>query len=266
MKMKKKLSMLVVYLWAANVLGQVGIGTENPITSSILDVTSTNKGVLIPRVALSSTDNVFPFTGTITNGTMIFNTSHSGTGNTSVIPGIYVWHDDTWIFPANIGTTSSKVVKFTNAPSAVNFNPSTVEAPIKIDIFGTQVLNDDSALFEKLDNYSLKINQPGLYMVSINLALKQDPAVDNSRLTNYIYLNLDGVLASSKIVTLVPQYDPSKVDIDGRFAFGSNSYFNAVAGQVLTLHSARYKNGTNYNGTVNYDDTSLSSITVIKIR
>lgn len=33
---------------------QVGIGTQNPDKSSILDITSTNKGVLLPRVNLTS--------------------------------------------------------------------------------------------------------------------------------------------------------------------------------------------------------------------
>ena len=38
------------------------------------------------------------------------------------------------------------------------------------------------------------------------------------------------------------------------------------SGDVLTFLSQRYKDGKNYNGTVNFDETSLSSITIVKIQ
>lgn len=248
--------------------GQVGLGTDSPASSSVLDITSANKGVLIPRVALSSTIDKAPLSGNIPVGTMVFNTVNAGTGVQSVIPSVYVWDGAEWVFPAAIGRTKSQVIKFSNSPtSTMNFNPVSVASPVGIDIFNSVVFNSDTSgsVYEKLGDYQLRIKQDGLYLVSANLALKQSPAVDNSRVSDYIYFNLDGNLASAKIITLVPQYDPSDVNINGRFAFGSNSYINAKAGQILTMHSARYKDGTNYNGTVNYDTTSLSSVTVIKI-
>jgi hypothetical protein len=52
---------------------QVGIGTRSPEDSSILDVSSTNKGLLIPRLSKSERDNIaLPATGLI-----IFNTSEN---------------------------------------------------------------------------------------------------------------------------------------------------------------------------------------------
>lgn len=248
--------------------GQVGIGTQSPVSSSVLDITSTSKGVLIPRVALTATNSPLPLTGAIPNGTMVFNTANAGSGQYAVFPAVYVWNNTEWVFPANLRPEDKeKAVKYTNpAASTTNFNPGTVASPVGIDIFGTEVFNDDSSIFERIDNYQLKIKSAGLYLVSINLALKQNPAEDQSKLCDYIYCNLDGALTSAKISTLVPQYNPSKVNIYGRFAFGSNSYFNATAGQILTLNSARYEDGPNYNGTVNYDGVSLSSITIIKIK
>ena len=38
--------------------GNVGIGTSTPNTSSILDITSTDKGFLIPRMTTSQRDAI----------------------------------------------------------------------------------------------------------------------------------------------------------------------------------------------------------------
>ena len=45
-------------------LGQIGIGTQNPHTSSVLDVSSNNKGVLIPKLTSTERDSISnPATG-----------------------------------------------------------------------------------------------------------------------------------------------------------------------------------------------------------
>lgn len=66
--------------------------------------------------------------------------------------------------------------------------------------------------------------------------------------------------------TLVPQFDPKKTDIDGRFAFGSTSYMQINAGQIITLESEKVKDGKNYDGEVTFDRDSLSSITIIRLQ
>lgn len=261
------LSFVISCIFTVQMFSQVGIGTTDPISSSVLDITSTNKGVLIPRVKLAGASDKSPLDGNIPDGTLVFNTVRAGTGNNIVIPGVYAWVNNKWIIPSTIGVTRSKAIKFTNSLSnTTNFNPSTVATPVTIDIYNNEKFNDDPSIFERIDDYKLKIKKAGLYIVSVNLALKQNPAKDESRLSNYIYFNLDGILVSAKIITLVPQYNPSSVNIDGRFAFNSNSYIKVEAGQILTLHSQRYKDGTRYDGVLNFDNTSPSSVTVIKIQ
>ena len=53
---------------------QVGIGTTSPNASSILDVVSTNKGLLMPRVALSSTTSPSPLLSHVA-GMQVYNTA-----------------------------------------------------------------------------------------------------------------------------------------------------------------------------------------------
>lgn len=72
---------------------QVGINTTTPGNGAILDVTSTDKGVLLPRVALTSLDVDDPVTEP-DNGVLVFNTATAGTGDNEVIPGYYWWNDN----------------------------------------------------------------------------------------------------------------------------------------------------------------------------
>lgn len=63
--MKKRL--LTVALLVSGLTGaysQVGVGTSAPISSSQLEVKATDKGVLIPRIELSSLTSFSPIDGT----------------------------------------------------------------------------------------------------------------------------------------------------------------------------------------------------------
>lgn len=74
---------------------QVGIGTTTP--AATLDVTSTNDGLLIPRVALTSTISALPLTAP-NDSELVYNTATVGGGN-GVSPGYYYWNTATtrWI-------------------------------------------------------------------------------------------------------------------------------------------------------------------------
>lgn len=76
------------------VIGQnVGINTTGAVAdpSAILDVSSTNTGILVPRVVLTATNVAAPVTAP-TNSLLVFNTNTAGVGTaTGVIPGYYYW-------------------------------------------------------------------------------------------------------------------------------------------------------------------------------
>lgn len=75
----------------------VGIGTENPNASALLDLNvndasfTTKLGLLIPRVALTSTTDE----GTIltpSNSLLVYNTATAGIAPNNVVPGFYYWN------------------------------------------------------------------------------------------------------------------------------------------------------------------------------
>ncbi|WP_123924621.1 MULTISPECIES: hypothetical protein [unclassified Flavobacterium] len=79
---------------------QVGIGTKSPITSAQLEVTTTetdkyggsNKGILIPRVKLTSTLIYSPIIGEKAESLLVFNVNTEG----DVTPGYYFWLNNKW--------------------------------------------------------------------------------------------------------------------------------------------------------------------------
>ncbi len=92
--MKKRFLLLItgcLFIATGVSYSQVGIGTEIPDESAILDVTSTNKGVLLPRVELTSTDMDLDGVSGQQAGLLVYNTG----GTLSV--GYYFWDGKEWV-------------------------------------------------------------------------------------------------------------------------------------------------------------------------
>lgn len=87
----KKIITFLVLLTGIQLHSQVGIGTTTPDLSSSLDINSNNTGVLIPRVALSSTTVAAPVAAPI-ESLLVYNTATAG----DVIPGFYYWSGTIW--------------------------------------------------------------------------------------------------------------------------------------------------------------------------
>lgn len=80
-----------------NSSGYVGIGVASPSAGAMLDVTATNKGVLIPRVALTSLSVLAPIVGNTTS-TLVYNSNTASTGTVdAVTPGYYYWNGTAWV-------------------------------------------------------------------------------------------------------------------------------------------------------------------------
>ncbi|HMK04091.1 MAG TPA: hypothetical protein VK489_07870 [Ferruginibacter sp.] len=105
----KNFLVIILALFAAHTQAQVKIG-NNPNTinpNSLLEMESTDKGFLPPRVALNSTGSVSPLTGTVPAGMLVFSTA--GT----LANGYYYWNGTQWVILASSNT--SFVIKTANA-------------------------------------------------------------------------------------------------------------------------------------------------------
>jgi hypothetical protein len=82
---------------------------NTPDASAMLDVSSSNSGVLIPRVALTTSASASPITSPATS-LMIYNTATAG----DVTPGFYYWDGAAWIrLATGSGSAGSGVTSVT---------------------------------------------------------------------------------------------------------------------------------------------------------
>src|SRR6185436_6653699 len=117
---------LQVSIVKAQSVGINGNGSM-PDVSAMLDVNSSTKGMLIPRVALTATNVADPVISPLTS-LLIYNTATAGSGVTAVSPGFYFWNGsgwekisssssvlNAWSLNGNAGTNSSNFIGTTDA-------------------------------------------------------------------------------------------------------------------------------------------------------
>lgn len=153
----KKIIYSIFFFSYFTLKAQVGIGTTLPNNTSILDVSSTKKGILIPRMLQSERNSI----GSAEKSLLIFNkTNNNFEYNSGIASGI-AWtsiHSD----------ANQPSVKFSTSANTDNINTLT---PEKVNVFNTLNWNDDISTFSKVSNSELTITQPGRYEITSNVAV-----------------------------------------------------------------------------------------------
>lgn len=80
--------------WSQNVA--INTNGAAPAASAMLDVVSSNRGLLIPRLALTATNLAAPVTAPATS-LMVYNTATAGAVPNNVFPGYYYWDGAKWV-------------------------------------------------------------------------------------------------------------------------------------------------------------------------
>ncbi|MEM7087832.1 MAG: hypothetical protein AAF489_16745 [Bacteroidota bacterium] len=97
---KDKGLFLAFLMLISTCIAQVGINTTTP--TGALDVNSTTQGLILPRVALTSTTSQSPVVNpksgvtAIPIGTTVYNYVTTSTGTNDVSPGMYSWDGTKW--------------------------------------------------------------------------------------------------------------------------------------------------------------------------
>ncbi len=125
MKRKTLFFLTFTILFSTRLYSQnVGINTAGttPAASAGLDVDFTDKGVLLPRVALTAKNAAGPITSPATS-LIVYNTATAGTAPNNVNPGYYYWNGASWerlrnevnrkFLPANVASSSTTLADVT---------------------------------------------------------------------------------------------------------------------------------------------------------
>ena len=220
---------------------QVGIGTTAPDTSSILDVVSTNQGILVPRLTtLQENAIVNPATGLL-----IYNTERKE----------FRFNKGTTASPSWIKTSRNASVKYSNDASdtSVNVNSnSTIRAPI----ISTIEWNDDTTLYTvNAATNTITVTETGRYRISINVSLSTTSGTD--RLTPEMWISVNGTqrgtFGSTGYIRTNQGHQESSLHI--------TEVFELTANDVLSISIRRTANG----GNVNLRSAGSSNIYVEKI-
>ena len=75
---------------------QAGINTTAPANGALLDIFSDSKGLLIPHVELTGTNDNTTITPAATVGLLVYNTVIAGALPIQVTPGFYYWNGTQW--------------------------------------------------------------------------------------------------------------------------------------------------------------------------
>lgn len=216
-----------------------GANPTNIATSAVLEVESTDKGILFPRIALTSTIDVSTIPSPATALT-VFNTASAGTAPNSVTPGYYYWNGSKWVKMA-IETPFAKTiyVDALTPGTATIFDEN--NPPANHD---ASLSDDDDNLYIGSDGSTWSYNtSTGLYQTFIippstpfNLANTTTDAGSNK--TNPIW--------RSGNVGIKVQNPQQSLDVNGPVMFRSNannsiqmffSLNNILSHSIRTSHS-----------------------------
>ena len=237
MKKNIVLTTLAFCIFTSNLFAQVGIGTTAPNASAMLDITSTNKGLLIPRVNLISLTDATTIANPLTS-LLVYNTNSGLTGGSgyyynSGSSGLPVWTKlatgtagTGWLLTGNSGTDT-----------ALNFLGTT----------------DNKSLLIKVNN--VKAGYVGAPTNDGNIFWGYQSGINNTGYSN-VGVGINSLFANTTISNLVALGDSSLYSNtigDQNTAVGSKALFSNTQGYANTATGQRslYANST---GSVNTAD------------
>jgi hypothetical protein len=202
-------------IFSQGLTAQVAIGTETLEDGAVFQMESSNKGLLIPRVTLTSRLDTSTIDPSQVEGLWVYNTATAGSGNNRVTPGMYFWDGDEWIRLYNRGYSEQFVQ--TDVVRALNqtteYTLTGLDQEITVPVTGT---------------YQVIVN--GTYHSGLKPS-GSNPGVG----TCSIWLEIDNVKVDEMWLTSVSK----KV--------GSSGSFHALARNGMFIYNVDLEAGTPYN-------------------
>ncbi|MCA4807258.1 hypothetical protein [Myroides odoratimimus] len=241
--MKKRLLPVALLLVTFATNAQVGIGTATPNKSAELLIESSNRGLLIPNVALTSaTDRT-----TITNGNvqslMVYATKISE--KKDITPGYYYWDINKWVRLTADKDIPQIVVD--NFQKIVNKDGDKVANIIKNIVKNTE----GNVIYEGDKFY--QITRDGDKVVKQEIKDKLTTIIYDDVTGDYIYYNEGAVDRNGKIIGEGIRIKVKETVI--------NKFGDIINNNTVQEHITNYLDGTHVGGNVYYDGDKLTYVT-----
>ncbi len=194
---------------------QVAIGTESLEDGAIFQMESSNHGLLIPRVALTSRADNSTIDPAQVEGLWVYNTATAGSGNDRVRPGMYFWDGSEWIRIYNRGYSE----QFQQTASVKAANQSTTYTLTGLNQTITPTVSG---------TYQVIVN--GSYCAGLKNS-STNPGVG----TSSIWLEIDAVKVAEMWLTSTSK------------RINSTGAFHALGRNSILIHNVDLEAGTSYN-------------------
>ncbi|MGS2764706.1 hypothetical protein ACVBDU_20750, partial [Sinomicrobium sp. M5D2P9] len=244
--MKRILLLLIFSFCVFELYAQVGIGTPMPDNSAQLDVVASDKGMLIPRVALTSSTDAMTIANGNVNSLLVFNTTTAA----DISPGYYYWYEDKWLRVIN----SADAIGGGDLPDNVMvFNPVTNEFTYIDENGNTQVVNIEEIVQANETLTPLINNSDGTYTYTDEEGTETIVDIPAGVVEN---IQNEGDIYNEIINTITANSDALVDNGDGTFTH------TAADGTVVTFDGNTTTVTDNGDGTYTITNADGTSVTV----
>jgi len=271
-----------ILFFSISINAQVGIGTQTPHTSAMLEMNVNNispkKGFLIPRFTLNNNQDTQTIPNPV-NAMTGYNLANAGTGN-QLIEGnsFVVWDKTRWqkiSSLAEVRQLKSPIEFVSTAKTNQNFTTTNqltdanLSLPVEIQWVAEniQIPNNDDVL---LENNHFKILNPALYQLSgmVNFRANVTTAGDPTHVILVVQKSLDKITWTNILASSLPLENQATgktqsitiPNIIHRFV--ANQYIRLVIYKPSTSNSYAANSGV----IINVADDTSKSIRILKVQ
>lgn len=265
----KNYYLFIMLFISASLSAQVGIGTMDPSQSAELEISSADKGILIPRVSLTSLNSSSPIATTPEESLVVYNTTENASG---LVKGFYYWTGSSWTILAtkeNINDLEAKTTIVYNNDGTYTYTgedsiPITLKINENIDEFETLTAltydnvknaliysDEDKASFEIDMGVIAKINET-ITSLGLNSDGKTLEYLDEKGTTSTIDLSL--VIDDFETVTSL-DFDPLTAEL--KYTDEDNNTNIIDLNDIVKSNETLTSLVDNEDGTLTYSDEKL---------
>ena len=235
--MKRKFLIIIYLVFAIQIAKSQNIGINssgaNPDGSAMLDIAATNKGLLVPRVALTATNATGPISTPLTS-LFVYNTATAGTAPNNVIPGYYYWNGAAWVaFNTSTNTpTGWSLTGNAGTNIATNFLGNTDATDFLFKTNNLERMRINSAGNIGIGSAAFNASNPEKLLVDAGTTLSTYAITAKGSIDNFFQFNIQNQASTSNASTDIVATANNGTDLVNFVNLGINSSSYNVVGAL----------------------------------